>query len=101
MPAPGKPFLKIIKSGALEIKLIVPSRWLVWLRRGQKFEFAVDETAKSYPAKVMRISTEVDPVSQTVEIFGRLAQGTDVLVGMSGIARFKQSRGQPDDRASE
>ena len=93
IPAPGKPFMKIIKSGDLEIELIVPSKWLVWLRKGEKFEFSIEETARSYPAAVKRIATAVDPVSQTVKIIGELSAGEGVLSGMSGTAHFQRVGG--------
>ena len=93
MPAPGKPFLKIIKSGSPEIELIVPSNWLVWLRIGDEFDFSIEETAKSYPATIKRIATEVDPVSQTVKIFGALEHAEGVLAGMSGTAKFRNVGG--------
>lgn len=87
-PAPGTPFLKIIGVQSLEIELIVPSHWLVWLKPGEEFRFDVEETAKSYPAKVMRISKAVDPVSQTVKIYAELGRASEVLAGMSGTATF-------------
>ena len=93
MPAPGKPFLKIIKGGSPEIELIVPSNWLVWLRVGEPFDFSIEETAKSYPATIRRIATEVDPISQTVKIFGSFDQAEGVLAGMSGSAKFQNLGG--------
>ncbi len=87
-PTPGTPFLKIIGAQSLEIELIVPSQWLVWLKPGQPFRFRAEETAKSYAAHVRRIATAVDPVSQTVKIFGKLDAPGDVLAGMSGTAEF-------------
>ena len=85
--------MKIIKSGDLEIELIVPSKWLVWLREGEKFQFSIEETARSYPAAIKRIATAVDPVSQTVKIFGELSADEWVLSGMSGTAHFQRDGG--------
>lgn len=93
MPAPGKPFLKIIKSGSLEIELIVPSNWLIWMRVGDEFKFNIEETGKAYDATVVRMAKAVDPVSQTVKIFGRLAASDGVLAGMSGTALFMRTEG--------
>lgn len=93
MPAPGKPFLEIIKTGSLEIELIVPSNWLVWLREGESFSFQLEETAKTYPARVKRIAKAVDPVSQTVKIFGVFDNAESVLAGMSGTALFGRAGG--------
>ena len=88
LPTPGKPFLKILGARAPEIELIVPSHWLVWLRSGTPFQFSVEETATTYPAHVKRIATAVDPVSQTVKIFGTFDKAEGVLAGMSGTATF-------------
>lgn len=93
MPAPGKPFLKIIRSGSLEVELIVPSNWLIWLQEGERFNFNVEETGKTYEASVVRIAKAVDPVSQTVKIFGKLTKETGILAGMSGTAQFARAGG--------
>lgn len=86
-PAPGKPFLTIIDDSALEVELIVPSAWLKWLKQGDSFAFAVDETGSSYSSHVARIGATVDPVSQTVKVVGRLDNpDRRVLAGMSGSA---------------
>lgn len=94
MPTANSPLVKIVNSGVLEIDLIVPSRWLVWLKRGTKFEFSIDETTLTYPATITRIAAVVDPVSQTVAV--RAGFGADisgVLPGMSGTAVFKGPTG--------
>ena len=93
IPTPGKPFLKIIQGSALEVELIVPSTWLVWLRVGDRFSFAVEETGKRYAASVTRVARSVDPISQTVQIFAVLDSAADVLAGMSGTAHFSRSGG--------
>ena len=48
---PGQPLLDIIDDTALELEFLVPSRWLVWLP-GAAFQVRIDETGKTYPAKV-------------------------------------------------
>ena len=87
--APGAPLLKIVDDSQLEIELVVPSRWLVWLEPGATFRFQVDETDTSHSARVIRLGGTVDPVSQTIKLFAELdsvAEG--VLSGMSGSADF-------------
>ena len=49
---PGQPLLDIIDDTALELEFLVPSRWLVWLKPGAAFQVRIDETGKTYPAKV-------------------------------------------------
>ena len=53
------------------------------------FEVAIDETRKTYPAKVSAINARVDAVAQTVELEARIdGKPPELLAGMSGIARF-------------
>ncbi|WP_304166929.1 efflux RND transporter periplasmic adaptor subunit [Lonsdalea britannica] len=85
----GKELLTIYDDSAFELEMIVPSRWLVWLRTGSPFTVALDETGLNYTAEVSRISSAVDPVSQSVKVFGRITQDSaGLLPGMSGTARM-------------
>ena len=85
----GKPLLTIIDTGHLELKMIVPSKWLAWLKPGRALTVQVDEVGKQYPARVARIGARVDPVTQTVDVTAALAAGApELLPGMSGWATF-------------
>ncbi|MCG8325719.1 MAG: efflux RND transporter periplasmic adaptor subunit [Thiotrichales bacterium] len=81
--------LSILDDRDLIIELIVPSKWLTWLKEGMNFSFAVDETGKRYSAAVSQLGAVVDPVSQTIRITGRFTETVDVLSGMSGTAKFE------------
>lgn len=86
---PGKPLLEILDTGALEVRLIVPSNWLAWLKPGVGFTVHVDDLDRDYPAKVARIGARIDPVSRTVVVSGRMDGGhPELLPGMSGWAQF-------------
>lgn len=86
---PGKELLRILDDSTLEIDVLVPSKWLSWLKTGTKFSFKVDETGKDYPAKVTELGAQVDPVSQTIRIRAGLdKQDANLLAGMSGSAHF-------------
>ncbi len=94
-PALNAPLLSIVRSGTPEIKLIAPSKWMAWVKSGTVFEFTIDETGKTYPAKVLRTGASVDPVSQTIELtatFSKSAPGA--MAGMSGVARFPNPDGR-------
>jgi RND family efflux transporter MFP subunit len=82
---PGQALIEILDDSALELEFIVPSRWLSWVRSGSPFQVSIDETGKTYPAKVQRIGARVDPVSQSVKltavIDGRFGE---LIAGMSG-----------------
>lgn len=85
----GQPLMDIVSAGPLRVKLNAPSRWLAWLKPGARFDLSVDETGKTYPARVAAINSRVDPVSQTIELEGRVLQDhAELLAGMSGNARF-------------
>ena len=93
-PSPSKPFMRIVGENEFEIKLIVPSSWLRWLRNGLLFDFLIDETGRTMPAYIVRLGGEIDPVSQTLAVFGRFSEATDdVMPGMSGQAAFNAVRG--------
>lgn len=83
----GAPLLEILDDRNLELELIVPSRWLAWLKPGVRFVIAVDETGRTYKAEIFRLSGKVDAVSQSIKVYGRLIEpAPDLLPGMSGKA---------------
>lgn len=85
----GKPLLTIVDTSHLEWKMIVPSKWLAWLKTGHALSVQVDEVGKTYAARVVRIGARVDPVSQTVDVTAALAgDAPELLPGMSGWAKF-------------
>lgn len=82
---PGQPLLDILDDSVLELDFIVPSKWLAWLKPNQKFQVAIDETGRSYPAKILRIGARVDPVSQSVKLTAAIdGQFDELMAGMSG-----------------
>ncbi|WP_207458886.1 efflux RND transporter periplasmic adaptor subunit [Azospirillum sp. SYSU D00513] len=85
----GSELLEILDDRELQVELVVPSRWLTWLKPGSAFTLALDETGKDYPAKVDRLAARIDPVSQTVKLFGSVTGSfPELMSGMSGNARF-------------
>jgi membrane fusion protein (multidrug efflux system) len=90
---PGTPLLGLIDTGELELQLIVPSRWLAWLKPGARFTVQVDELAKNIDARVTRIGARIDPVSQSVGLTGAVdGNAAGLLPGMSGWATFPNGR---------
>ena len=84
-----QPLLAILNDKELELQLYIPSWWLSWLKTGDDFSIRIDETGKSYPAKVIRLGARVDPASQSLAITARIdGNYTELLAGMSGVARF-------------
>lgn len=91
--AEGQAVLEIIDDTDLEFESIVPSHMLTWLREGTFFEAELHELASPVRGHITRIAPVIDPVSQTVKIYGR-AETDDrrLMAGMSGIARFERPR---------
>lgn len=81
----GQPLLDIIDDSVLELEFLVPSRWLSWLQQGTAFEVRIDETGKTYPAKVQRLAARVDPVSQSIKVNAAIhGKFPELIAGMSG-----------------
>ena len=83
--APGQALIDIVDNRSLDIDMIVPSRWLAWIKTGTPFRLQVHETNKTYDAKIVRISGRVDPVSQSVRAIGVVNEpALELTAGMSG-----------------
>jgi membrane fusion protein, multidrug efflux system len=88
--ATGQPLMKIQDASNLEVQIIVPSKWLVWMKPGAKFNFKVDETGQTVSGQIARLGASVDPVSKTIRVVGHLSgAGATILPGMSGSANFE------------
>jgi RND family efflux transporter MFP subunit len=86
----GAPLLDVISDGPTKLRLNAPSSWLTWLKMGNPFQVRIDETGKSYDARVTAINARVDAVSQSIEIEGTVDnKSPDLLPGMSGTAHFQ------------
>lgn len=89
----GDPLLEIVAAGPLKLRLNAPSRWLAWLKPGVRFSISVDETGKTYPARVSALNARVDAASQSIEIEGIVdGEQPDLLAGMSGSALFNRPK---------
>lgn len=82
---PGQALLDIIDDSELELDFVVPSKWLVWLKPGHAFKVEIDETARTYPVKLVRVGARIDPVSQSVRVTGTIGGSfPELAAGMSG-----------------
>ncbi len=87
--APGEPLLELVKTGPLRVQMNLPSRLSPALRAGLPFLLMVDETGSEHIGKIEAINSRIDPVSQTIEVGGRLDEIDDMLLpGMSGRVRL-------------
>lgn len=91
----GEPLVDILDNTELIVELIVPSKWLTWLKKDSSFNLFIAETNRSYKAHITKILPRVDSVSQSVRLLGRLdANHPELVAGMSGKAQFLR---QPND----
>ncbi|MGY0196646.1 efflux RND transporter periplasmic adaptor subunit [Leptothrix sp. BB-4] len=82
---PGQALLEVIDDGALELEFIMPSRWLQGVSVGSTVRIAVDETGRTYPARVQRLGARVDPVSQSIKVVAAIdGRHAELIAGMSG-----------------
>ena len=85
----GTPLVEMVSDGPLKLRLNVPSKLLRHLHVGTPFEVEIEETGKTYPAKITAINARVDAVAQTVELeAGIEGRPSELLAGMTGVARF-------------
>ena len=88
------PLIHIVNEGDLELELIVPSSWLVWLNGGDTFSFHIDELKRDVKAQLMFVGATVDPISRTALVSAKIIDANlEVLPGMSGTATFTQPNG--------
>lgn len=88
---PNDKLISLLDDSSLEIELVLPSTSLSWLQRKSAFTFVVDETRRSYPARVKEIGASVDAASQTIKVIGAFEKlPPEVLAGMSGSAQFAE-----------
>ena len=95
-PPPNEKLISIVSDGPMELHMVVPSKWLAWLKEGSSLDFIVDETGDVMPAKVTRVSAAVDAVSQTVKVVARVDHApAGVRPGMSGRATLEGTAAAP------
>lgn len=81
--------LAIVSTDAMEVMAVVPSQWVRTLRPGQGFEIRIDETGTRHNAEVVAVGSQVDAVSQTINVRARIARDARLLPGMTGTAHFR------------
>lgn len=88
---PQDELLEIVGVDNLEAKVVVPSSWLIWLKKGIEFDLNVDETKTTVKAQIVQIDSIVDPTSQSVSIRAKLVKPFEnIIPGMSATANFYQ-----------
>lgn len=94
----GQALLEVIDDSALELEFIAPSSWLAPLRGKGAVRVRVDETGKTYNARVARLGARVDPVSQSIKVVA-VIQGrpAELMAGMSGKVSLSTPAGDKQE----
>ena len=86
---PQVELMKIIKTEALELEMVVSSEWISWLKIGHPIKVYIDEIQKEFNATISGIGANVDAVSQTIQLKGTITDTSPALLpGMSGRVVF-------------
>ncbi|WP_337997989.1 efflux RND transporter periplasmic adaptor subunit [Oleispirillum naphthae] len=91
--AEGTPLLRLVDTRGLQVEAAVPSLWIDSLKPGSRFAIRIDETGAVVAGEIERTTGEVDAVSQTVRIIGRLIDPPEGLMpGMSGMLSLPSAK---------
>lgn len=86
----------VLNNDDLLVKVIVPSAWLTWIKKGTAFSLHVKENNKTYTGQIVRIVTRIDAVSRSVKLIGEVdGAHTELQSGMSGEATFTPDKAKP------
>ena len=86
--------IEIVGDRQLEAEVVVPAAWLSWLKAGMSMQLFVDDVAVQVEATVAAITPAIDTVSQTVVVRLALPDDSNLIPGMSAIARFNPPQAQ-------
>jgi membrane fusion protein (multidrug efflux system) len=85
----GQAILEVLDDSVLNAEFIVPSAAVTTLKPGTTLQIAIDETRKTYPAKIARIGAKVDAVSHSVKVTAEIrGDYPELMAGMTGRAQM-------------
>jgi membrane fusion protein, multidrug efflux system len=91
----GHLLVDLVNPASLRAQLFVPAAWVTWIKPNTPFEVKFRESGRSYPARVSKLNSRVEGVSQQLEVEGRFeGNGAGLLPGMVGSAVFSSRPGQ-------
>jgi membrane fusion protein (multidrug efflux system) len=83
----GQPLMEIANAGSLKATMNVPASYMQWLKPGAPVKLT-SQDGKSYKAKVSRLNSRIDGVSQTIEVEVLLGRRGALIPGMMLDASF-------------
>jgi membrane fusion protein (multidrug efflux system) len=92
----GQPLIDVVNMNVLKAQIFVPAAWTAWLRPGARLTIHVKEIGQSFEARVAKLNSRIDGVSQQLEVEARIDKGEgSLLPGMVGTAVFAQPGKKP------
>jgi RND family efflux transporter MFP subunit len=91
----GQPLVDLVNPASLKAQMFVPASWITWLQPGAPLSINIRDTGQTFQARVSKINSRVDGVSQQLEIEARIDKGQGrLLPGMVGSASFSPQQRQ-------
>jgi membrane fusion protein, multidrug efflux system len=88
--AAGQPLIDLVNTASLKAQMFVPAAWVAWLRAGTPITISIKETGQVYEARISKMNSRVDGVSQQLEVEARIEKGEGrLLPGTVGTAVFE------------
>jgi membrane fusion protein (multidrug efflux system) len=85
----GQALVDVVNPRSLKAQLYVPAAWVQWLRPGMPFQVKIADDGRIYTARVSKLNSRVEGVSQALELEARFEGKTQwLLPGMVGTAIF-------------
>jgi len=94
--AAGQPLIDLVNGIALKAQMFVPAAWVAWLRTGTPLSISIKETGQVYEARISKMNSRVDGVSQQLEVEAQIEKGEGrLLPGTVGTAVFEPPPSKP------
>jgi len=94
--AAGQPLIDLVNGSALKAQMFVPAAWVAWLRTGTPLSISIKETGQVYEARISKMNSRVDGVSQQLEVEAQIEKGEGrLLPGTVGTAVFEAPPSKP------
>lgn len=90
---PNQPLVDLVNPSSLKAQMFVPAAWIAWLKPNLpiRIRFSEGDRSRTVNARISKLNSRVEGVSQQLEVEARFDAGTtDLLPGMVGTAVFKK-----------
>jgi multidrug resistance efflux pump len=92
----GDPLLEIIDENNQEVELLVPASEMSHIKLGKHYQVNLHDTAKPYKIELTGLGGRIDPVTQTIKIYGRI-ENTSTNAGALPFSESIVALISPDD----